>query len=325
MEDKHFMSRLEIKNFKSVKKVEFPTKRVNVFIGEPNSGKSNILESLYFLSINAPEYLSEIVRGKDIGNLAFDSNFNEPISVMNDVLSFKIQRKPNSMTSFEIQYFRGSDELSTAYFNSNITIGEASHLFDTNFKFYQYKNLNGFNNDHRPFLSPPFGQNLPTLLLGNTKFKKIVADIYNAKGLRLVLKPVTQEIEIVKDFNDELLSYPYHTTSETLRRYAFMLLAIESNENSILIFDEPEANTFPFYTKMVAEMIGMDNRNQYFISTHNPYLLMSLIEKTKKDDLNIIKTEMIDFETKTTVLNSDTYGDLLEMGSDIFYEFEKLG
>ena len=41
---------LEIKNFKSIKHLKLDCKRVNVFIGRPNTGKSNILESLGLLS-----------------------------------------------------------------------------------------------------------------------------------------------------------------------------------------------------------------------------------------------------------------------------------
>jgi len=44
------IKRLEIKNFKSIKQLELDCKRVNIFIGGPNSGKSNILEGIGILS-----------------------------------------------------------------------------------------------------------------------------------------------------------------------------------------------------------------------------------------------------------------------------------
>ena len=37
---------VEIENFKSIKQLEIECRRVNVFIGEPNSGKSNIIEAI---------------------------------------------------------------------------------------------------------------------------------------------------------------------------------------------------------------------------------------------------------------------------------------
>ncbi len=43
----NLISDIEIKNFKSIKKVELNNcSRINVFIGKPNVGKSNILEAL---------------------------------------------------------------------------------------------------------------------------------------------------------------------------------------------------------------------------------------------------------------------------------------
>lgn len=42
-----------IKNFKSVKNLSLECKKVNLFIGEPNVGKSNIIEALgFFLGVS---------------------------------------------------------------------------------------------------------------------------------------------------------------------------------------------------------------------------------------------------------------------------------
>lgn len=40
----NFLDWVEIKNFKSIKDLRLDCKRVNIFIGKPNVGKSNILE-----------------------------------------------------------------------------------------------------------------------------------------------------------------------------------------------------------------------------------------------------------------------------------------
>ena len=40
---------LRIQNFKSIKDVEMKPRRVNIIIGEPNVGKSNVLEELSLL------------------------------------------------------------------------------------------------------------------------------------------------------------------------------------------------------------------------------------------------------------------------------------
>ncbi len=54
---------LEIKNFKSIKHLKLDCKRVNVFIGKPNTGKSNILESVGIFSLPfVNENLKDIIR-----------------------------------------------------------------------------------------------------------------------------------------------------------------------------------------------------------------------------------------------------------------------
>ncbi|MDZ7336887.1 MAG: AAA family ATPase, partial [candidate division KSB1 bacterium] len=44
------ISILEIKNFKSIKHITLDCRKVNIFIGKPNTGKSNILESVSIFS-----------------------------------------------------------------------------------------------------------------------------------------------------------------------------------------------------------------------------------------------------------------------------------
>src|SRR3972149_5291719 len=51
-----------IKNFKSIKNLELNCKRINIFIGEPNTGKSNILEAIGLLSHISYGYLANFVR-----------------------------------------------------------------------------------------------------------------------------------------------------------------------------------------------------------------------------------------------------------------------
>ncbi|MBK7618213.1 MAG: ATP-binding protein [Flavobacteriales bacterium] len=46
---------------------------------------------------------------------------------------------------------------------------------------------------------------------------------------------------------------------------------MRTNQNAVLLLDEPEQNTFPFYTAHIAEIMAREVTNQYFITTHNQY------------------------------------------------------
>jgi len=55
----NFLRHIHIENFKSVKRIEIDNfSRINLFIGRPNVGKSNIIEALSLFSI---PYLKENV------------------------------------------------------------------------------------------------------------------------------------------------------------------------------------------------------------------------------------------------------------------------
>ena len=78
------INKLSIKNFKSIKELDIDCAKVNLFIGEPNTGKSNILEALGLLSwmghrANTP--LNEYVRFQGIQNLFFDEIVENPVKI----------------------------------------------------------------------------------------------------------------------------------------------------------------------------------------------------------------------------------------------------
>ena len=86
---------LEITNFKSVKHLALPCKRFNVFIGEPNTGKSNILEALGLLSfVGAWQYqpgikLDGFVRHERTYNLFYDEEGGNPSTISCNTLALE--------------------------------------------------------------------------------------------------------------------------------------------------------------------------------------------------------------------------------------------
>lgn len=324
------IEQLVISNFKSIKHLEIPCKKLNIFIGEPNSGKSNIIEALALQSQNAigSSLNKEIFRYKTIGDLFYDFNINEPISVntgdKRTLLSYGSFTIGSNHTQFNFtldQYHHSDDP---ERLNHDGSVGVHGILGKTNVRYYEYKRLSGFKNDYTPHLSVPFGENLPGLLLSNNDYKKWVSEFVQSKGLRLTLKPTENDINLSKFIDDEIYSYPYYAISETLQRIIFYNLAIKSNKDAVLLFDEPESNTFPFYTKFLGERIALDESNQFFITTHNPYLLLSLIEKTSFENLNVCLVEMKEYQTKVTVLNEQQISTVLDLNSDVFFNFNQI-
>lgn len=323
---------LQIKNFKSIRELAIPCRKLNIFIGEPNSGKSNVIEALALKSQNAfsaDQLNKDIFRYKTVGDLFFDFNISNPIEVITDGMKTKLKYAVRPDNAPENQFSFILDETSGEEYTIKITHnGKLSNYpptqSATQFRYYEFKRLSQFTHGYIPHLSVPFGDNLPGLLLANSEFKNWVSEFLRSKGLRLTLRPVESDIAVSKFVDEEIYSYPYLSISETLQRVIFYMMAIKSNQNAVLLFDEPESNTFPFYTKFIAERIALDESNQFFITTHNPYLLLSLIEKSPLEQVNVGLTEMDNYQTKITILNKKQIERLLDLNSDVFFNFSQI-
>lgn len=314
---------LEIKNFKSIKHLKLDCKRINLFIGEPNTGKSNILETLGLLSHLYYGELEMFVRFESMSNLFYDENLEDKIEIKFDENALRIE--------FENGTFKGIDNLKS--------IGRENEVFRYNYeghgghptpkeykflKFYKFEVLRGFPRQESEFLLPPSADNLLSILLTRKDIRKLVKQIFDTSGLRVVLKPQEKKIEVQKEIEDIIISYPYSLVSDTLQRSIFHLAAIETNKDSVIVFEEPEAHAFPYYTKYLAERIALDkNNNQYFIATHNPYLLLSILEKAHKDDVAIFITYLEDYQTKVKLLSEKDLEEIMELGIDIFFNIER--
>lgn len=321
---------LTIRNFKSIKDVSISCKKLNVFIGEPNSGKSNIVEALSLQSKNAlgEKLNNDIFRYKTIGDLFYDFDINKPIEVKagdrNTILKYVVRDDGTPENWFHLFHDTAESKDQPAILLHDGKVQDQGNLGRTNVHLYEYKRLSGFSVGYMPHLSVPFGENLPSLLLSNKEYKRWISEFLKSKGLTLTLKPTENDILASKVVDDEIYSYPYYSISETLQRIIFYTIAVKSNKESVILFDEPDSNTFPFYTKFLAERIALDETNQFFITTHNPYLLLSLIEKSKIEDLNVFITQMEEYQTIVTKLSEEQISEILDFDSDVFFNFDRI-
>ncbi|MBK8564371.1 MAG: AAA family ATPase [Saprospiraceae bacterium] len=80
-----FIKQLRIRNFKSIKDVELDCERINLFIGEPNVGKSNVLEAMSLLGAGygkfGVKFMGEFIRYEEVSDLFHFDNVLEPVEV----------------------------------------------------------------------------------------------------------------------------------------------------------------------------------------------------------------------------------------------------
>jgi len=310
------ITKLSVKNFKSIKDLEMDCGRINLFIGEPNAGKSNILEALGLLSwcgSGMNTHLKEYVRLQSLQNLFYDSLLDYPVGI-------KMEIKSNIKVGMEIKFTNDNFHFDGG--GGNISILDYSGECQKSgypllsgfslIKFYRFMRLTEFPDKNPSFLIPPHGANMFSVVMGHKKLREIVARFFKDYGFRPVLKPMEKIFEFQKQIDDMVFDYPYILLSDTLQRMIFYEIAMESNKDSTLIFEEPEAHAFPYYTKHLGERIGFDETNQYFIATHNPYLLLSILEKAKRDSVKVFITYFRDYQTKVKCLSGDKVSELMD-------------
>lgn len=199
---------------------------------------------------------------------------------------------------------------------------QKNNLYWGNIKKYTYKNNVNLTDRNTDFLKPPFGENIFSLLESNPDIFDEFASMFEQYGLSLLFDNDTNKLEIQKIVGKRVYKIPYSLCADTLKRFIFNLLAIKTNNESIIILEEPEAHCFPPYITKISDEIINDRRNQYFIATHSPYLLADFIEKCDSKDLALFITDYKDYKTTYRELSEDEIKNILEVGIDFFYNID---
>ena len=332
---------LHIKNFKSVRDLKLDCDRINIFIGKPNAGKSNILEaiSLFGADYSEERFMDEFIRYKNLVQLFPNFNFREPIQVVaNDVKAEMTLETLTDKINFSISFididekalveryvseWHGkSEEIFVPRINMSAkrdgTITDISNRGNTfsPVKKYEFKPLGDYQ-DRGLFLYPPHGDNFYLIARSHEELRQEIRRFLKPNGLEFLLDEETRRVAIVHREENSLISFPMVLVPDTFQRYIFHLAAIMSNQDSVLLFEEPESHSYPPYIYQLAQHIIQDERNnQYFLTTHNPYLLTPILEET--NDVALFVTWFEDYQTHARRLSEDEIREVLNDGLDVF-------
>lgn len=339
---------IEIKNFKSIRhaKVE-DCRRINVFIGYPNVGKSNILEALSLLSYLRHSHcqipFSRFCRFNELIDIFFDGDIQNPISVTaegfvatvsynhkNEIfLSLKdkeIERRTVSITTPESAAGIKVPIDALYSIEKSGTIRRIEHKSTSGYEVPDVKRYRfitqDFNSQAEPTsLSFPNGSNLAEVVRHNRDLRKEVGKLFSAYNLKLIFDE-SANIIVQKQLDEySAFQFSFGQIADTLQRLIFHKAAIRSNSDSILLFEEPEAHMFPPYvSKFTADVMYDDNRNQYFIATHSPFVINDFMENLKYDELSIyvVGYKKETGETEIRRLAEEELHEIYQYGIDLF-------
>ena len=324
----NFLDWVEIKNFKSIKDLRLDCKRVNILIGKPNVGKSNILEALGMLGADySVGKFMDSVRYNKTSDLFYDNDVKNDIVIQTS--SYKA-----TLVNFNLvndicryQFWNYFDKLMSDYFidlqgafeHSSVDEDLKHKIILSPVKKYDFINMQNFSGQFGDFLLPPFGRNLSAVINKYDDLFDEIASLFEEQGLQLILSERDQTFLLQKKEGMRVKQYPFFAIADTFRRFMFYITAIESNANSVIVFEEPEVHSFPPYTQELAYRMIEDEDNQYFISTHSPYMLHPFIEKMPYKDLNVFITYYENYQTRVKALDYEEFRDILDYSTNVFF------
>lgn len=319
------LKRVSISNFKSLKLLTLSDcRRINVFIGRPNVGKSNILEALALFDVpymvnSSGKSLRNLVRIENTADLFHNGNSSAPATVTTDCSLIQVSRATNNGISVDIDT---KGETVKYLFSQSLTLTtkkDPAALPDILAYFFQKRFSPESSNVG--FLLPPSGGNLMETVASLPELKSNLAELFHGYGLKMMFDSGSQEIKAMRENGLDMFLVPFNSLADSLQRLIFYKAAIESNRNKVICFEEPEAHTFPPYITNVVNDIMAGKSNQYFITTHSPYVLGSLLESAG-DDLAVYVVDMRNGETVIHRLSDPQLQEAYDNGIDIFYNLE---
>ena len=142
-------------------------------------------------------------------------------------------------------------------------------------------------------------------------------DLFKEYGLDIAFDKSSQTIKVIQSEDKGGILILYNPIADTLQRIIFYKAAIVSNRNSILLFEEPEAHSFPPYmTHLTQEMIYRKD-NQYFVATHSPFILNDLLENSR-EEISVFNTNYSQHQTEVRKLTETELTDIYQNGVDLF-------
>ncbi len=307
--DNFFIKSLKTDNFTNLKNGVINFNKINIFIGENGTGKSQVLKLLYAVLLANNEIyqrketseaekqriiannLVDVMKPDKLGNLV---NFEKKeakirVDFKNYKIGFKLKansRKEvnknneefNFKTTLKRTVFIPTKEILSFYKGFRILYEDQYLEFDKTY--YELARVL-----ERPLLKNSSLEDI------QKKCEEILKGKVEIKDGRFYLIRNNNKLEM-------------NLLAEGLRKIAMLSYLIANNSlntNSILFWDEPESNMHPKLINDIVQFLVLlaNHGMQIFISTHSPYILEAFNNHLKKFKIKDIDLNSFDLDNST--------------------------
>lgn len=315
------LTSVSIRNFKSVKSVTLSDcRRINVLIGRPNVGKSNILEALALFDVpymvnSSNKSLRNLIRVENTADLFHNGVATTPVEVSADGSTINVIRGANNGLSVDISI---QGEVSKYAFSSSLTLStkkDPAVLPDVLAYFFSKHFVPESSNIG--FLLPPSGGNLMETVANLPDLKSGLAELFHSYGLKMMFDSTSRTIVAMKENGIYISIVPFNSLGDSLRRLIFYKAVIEGNRNKTICFDDLDALIYQPYISDILNDIISASDNRFFITTQSQYVIRSLLDRSVSE----LAVYVVDMKGNETVVNRIPDGQLQyfrKNGDDLF-------
>lgn len=318
---------LYIRNFRGFRDFKIDGfKRINLLIGIDRTNKSNILEALSsftipFLRENTSKGLNQLIRLESETELFYNGNYHDPARIETELgfVQFSYEKTTGLQIKIEtpadLGIYSVDDKLNVKF--------KRGDSYISNIRKYAFQQNIPQKKSHARYLVPPFGTNIFNMIEQDEKLKKEVSSLFAEYRLNLVFDRASQTLRIMQseENQNEIFLVPYNSIADTLQRIIFFKTAVVTNTDCVLLFEEPEAHSFPPYISHVTQEIIHKKDNQYFIATHSPFILNDFLENAR-EELAVYMVNYDNHETNLRQLSTKELHDVYQYGVDLFTNSE---